>query len=106
MIMIPQINRIEANLIPLRLFTRRVTMTPPDCQSAPIIGAEVHLMTFSIMPRRSIVPLAGEALGARTSAFTLYATGTLFGLFCYSLVLDRLVKAIEEQAPPIDVVVH
>jgi hypothetical protein len=106
MIMIPQVNRIEANLIPLRLFSRRVTMMPPDYQSAPIIGAEVHLMMFSIMPRRSIVPLAGDVLHARASAFTLYATGTLFGLFCYSLALDRLVKAIEEQSPPIDVVVH
>jgi len=98
--MIPQVNRIEANLIPLRLFSQRVMMLPPDCQSAPSIGGEEHLMMFSITPRRSAVPLADEA------AFTLYATGTLFGLFCYSIALDRLVKAVEEQSPSIDAVVH
>ena len=104
--MIPQTNRIEANLIPLRLFSQRVMMMPPDCQSAPSIGGEEHLMMFSIMPRRSAVPLAGDAFSDRSSAFTLYATGTLFGLFRYSIALDRLVKAIEERSPPIDVVVH
>ncbi|AJD42948.1 hypothetical protein RGR602_CH03641 [Rhizobium gallicum bv. gallicum R602sp] len=69
---------------------------PPDYPSVPNLDPEAHLMRFSLMPRETISPLGGQALQSRTSAFTLYATGTRFGLLCYSLGLVRLVEDFEE----------
>ncbi len=100
------INRIERDLIPLKLFPWRISegwsMLPsyppqfdadaatmmPDAHSAPDTGSEAHLMTFSVMERRSTA-----------SATTLYVTGTLFDLFCYSVNLDRLVEDMEGWSP-------
>jgi hypothetical protein len=119
--MTQKITRIEINLVPLKLFCPRrledrkvpgYSPLPdddpvvPDCQSAPTIGSEAHLMTFSVMPRQSIAPFGGQASYARTSAFTLYVTGTLFDHFCFALQFDRLVKTIEERSPPVDVVLN
>ncbi|MDK1494715.1 hypothetical protein QN219_32910 [Sinorhizobium sp. 7-81] len=105
--MTQELNRIEIDLVPLQLFSRRISegwtmvpghplQMPPDYPSGPNNASEAHLMTFSVMPRETIVPRRGHALHARTSAFTLFVTGTLFGLSFYSLELVRLVEDFEE----------
>lgn len=105
--MTQELNRVEIDLVPLKLFSRRIsegwTMLPgnplqmlPDFQPRSNGESEAHLMTFSVMPRETRAPLGGLALHARTSAFTLYVTGTRFGLSCYSLGLFRLVEDFEE----------
>lgn len=102
-----ELNHIEIELVPLTLFSQRISegwttvpgypiQIPPDYPSGPNMDSEAHLMTFSVMPRETIAPLGGQALHARTSAFTLYVTGTRFGLSCYSLGLVRLVEDFEE----------
>ncbi|MBB3742017.1 hypothetical protein FHT80_001174 [Rhizobium sp. BK226] len=47
-------------------------------------------MMFSVMPFETIKSPWGQALHAQRSAFTLYVTGTQFGLLCYSVGLVRL----------------
>jgi hypothetical protein len=98
--MTQDLNRIE---IDLQRMSEGWTMPsgnpiqmPPDYPSVPNLDPEAHLMTFSVMPRETIAPFGGQALHARRSAFTLYATGTRFGLLCYSLGLVRLVEDFEE----------
>lgn len=102
-------NRIEIDLLPLQLFSRRIsegwTALPghplyvsPDYALRPNTHSEAHLMTFCVTPCEPIASRAGQVLHARTSAFTLYVTGTRFGLSWYSLELVRLVD--EELSPP------
>jgi hypothetical protein len=106
--MTQELNRIEIDLVPLKLFSQRISVgwtivpgcplpMPPDFQSGPPKSeSEAHLMTFSVMPPQTSAPIEGRALHARTSAFTLYVTGTRFGLSCYSLGLVRLVEDFED----------
>ncbi|WP_018235375.1 hypothetical protein [Ensifer sp. BR816] len=100
-------NSIEIDLLPLQLFSQRVSegwtalpghplYMPPAYAPRPNPHSEAHLMTFCVTPRE---PTAHHgAMPARTSAFTLYVTGTRFGLSWYSLELVRLVE--EEFSPP------
>ncbi|SCW74790.1 hypothetical protein SAMN02927900_04528 [Rhizobium mongolense subsp. loessense] len=98
--MTQELNRIE---IDLQRMSEGWTMPsgnpiqmPPDCPSVANLDPEAHLMTFSVIPRKTVAPVERQALQSRTSAFTLYATGTRFGLLCYSLGLVRLVEDFEE----------
>ncbi|NLS06554.1 hypothetical protein HGP14_24910 [Rhizobium sp. P32RR-XVIII] len=100
--MTQETNRIESQLIPLKLFPDRIsegwtTAPTPDAHSAPDSGSEAHLMAFSFNKGRSAAPLDDQAMQSRTSAATLYVTGSLFELFCYTVNLDRLVTAMGEQ---------
>jgi hypothetical protein len=93
--MTQEINRIDGELIPLKLFPRRIseswiTAPMPDAHLASDSGSEAHLMAFSFNEGRSTTPLEGQAT-------TLYVTGTLFDLFCYSVNLERLAMAMGEQ---------
>lgn len=103
--MTQELNRIEIDLVPLKLFSQRISEgwtivpgyplpMPPDFQSGAKSESEAHLMTFSVMPTSA--PIEGRALHARTSAFTHYVTGTRFGLSCCSLGLVRLVEDFED----------
>ncbi|APO76419.1 hypothetical protein AM571_CH03628 [Rhizobium etli 8C-3] len=101
--MTQDLNRIE---IDLQRMSEGWTMPsgnpiqmPPDYPAVPNLDPEAHLMTFSVMPRETILSLKGRALQSRASQFTLYVTGTRFGLLCYSLGLVRLVEAFEELCP-------
>ncbi|WP_245456130.1 MULTISPECIES: hypothetical protein [Rhizobium] len=104
-----ELNRIEIDLVPLTLFPSAYgkarpwvpgspLQMPPDGSSWPNTAFEAHLMMFSVMPRETITPSWGQALHAGRSAFTLYVTGTRFGLLCYSLGLVRLVEDFEDFA--------
>lgn len=108
--MTPELNRIEIDLLPLQLFSGRISegwttlpghplYMPPDYPPRPDTHSEAHLMTICVTPRDAIAPLGGKALHAQTTAFTLYVTGTLFGLSLYSLALLRLVEDFEELCP-------
>ncbi|TCN15048.1 hypothetical protein [Sinorhizobium americanum] len=103
-------NSIEIDLLPLQLFSERVSegwtalpghplYKPPDYAPRPNPHSEAHLMTFCVTPREPTEHHGGRAMRARTSAFTLYVTGTRFGLSWYSLELVRLVE--EELSPPV-----
>ncbi len=109
--MTQELSRIEIDLVPLDLFSERVSegwMIVPgnpvqissDYPSRPNSGSEEHLMAFSVMPRETMAPPGREVFHARRSAFTLYVTGTLFGLSLYSLELVRLVEDFDEFCPP------
>jgi hypothetical protein len=100
--MTQEVRRIDSELIPLKLFSHRtseggITAPMSDTHSVPDSRSEAHLMAFSFNQRHSRVPLEVQASQDRASATTLYVTGTLFELFCYSVTLDRLVMAMEEQ---------
>jgi hypothetical protein len=56
-------------------------------------GALFSAVFFRHLPELEILPPLGQ-----TIAQSLYIAAILFGLFCYSLELDRLAKAIEEPA--------
>lgn len=58
-------------------------------------------MMFSVMPRKTIECPRGQALHAWRSAFTLYVTGTQFGLFCYSAGLVRLLDDFGNLTPSV-----
>ncbi|PDT81458.1 hypothetical protein [Sinorhizobium sp. BJ1] len=105
--MTQELNRIEIDLAPLQLVSRRMSegrttvpsdplYMPSDYPSPPNAHAEAHLMTFSVTPREPIARLGTPALHLQTGAFTLYVTGTLFGLSFYSIELVRLVEGFEE----------
>jgi hypothetical protein len=107
-----ELNRIEIELVPLTLFPSAQgkgrswvpaspLQVPPDGSSWPNTVFEAHLMTFSTKPCETITPPWGEALHAWRSAFTLYVTGTRFGLWCYSLGLVRLVEDFENLCPSV-----
>ncbi|SEI20305.1 hypothetical protein SAMN05216228_105610 [Rhizobium tibeticum] len=103
-----ELNRIEIDLVPLTLIPSAYgkarpwvpgtpRQMPPDGSSSPNTAFEAHLMMFSVMPpRETITPPWGQALHAWRPAFTLYAIGTRFGLWCYSLGLVRLVQDFED----------
>jgi hypothetical protein len=55
-------------------------------------GALFSAIFFRHIPELDALPPFGEAV-----VKIVYVAGTLFGLFCYSLELDRLGKAIEER---------
>jgi hypothetical protein len=57
-------------------------------------GAFFSAIFFRHLPELGSLPPFGEALIRAVSIVAI-----LFGLFCYSLELDRLGKAIEEPAP-------
>jgi uncharacterized membrane protein YhhN len=57
-------------------------------------GAFFSAISFRHLPELGSLPPFGEALIRAVSIVAI-----LFGLFCYSLELDRLGKAIEEPAP-------
>ena len=57
-------------------------------------SALFSIIFFRHLPELDALPTFGQAV-----VKTLYIAGTLFGLFCYSLELDRLGKAIEERPP-------
>lgn len=108
--MTQELNRIEIDLVPLKLFSRRMSegpttvpsdplYMPSDYSSRPNAHSEAHLMTFCVTPRETTARLGRQAWHAPTSAFTLYVTGTLFGLSFYSLELVRLVDDFEELCP-------
>jgi hypothetical protein len=89
--MTQEVNRIDSELIPLKLFSHRMSegwITAPmsDTHSAPDSGSEAHLMAFSFNQRQ-----------CRASATTLYVTGTMLELLCYSISLERLVMTMGEQ---------
>jgi hypothetical protein len=54
-------------------------------------GALFSAIFFRHLPELDVFPPLGQAV-----VKTLYVAGVLFGLFCYSLELDRLGKAVEE----------
>lgn len=108
--MTPELNRIEIDLLPLQLLSRRISegwatlpghplYMPADYPQRPDTHSEAHLMTICVTPQNATAPLGGRPLHARTSAFTLYVTGTLFGLSLYSLELLRLVEDFDEPYP-------
>lgn len=109
--MTQELSRIEIDLVPLDLFSERVpegwmivpgnpVQISPDYPSRPNSGSEDQLMMFSVVPRETMAPLGRQVSHARQSAFTLYVTGTLFGLSLYSLELVRLVEDFDEFCPP------
>jgi len=109
--MTQELSRIEIDLVPLNLFSERVpegwTIVPgspvqisPDYPEQPNSGSVEHLMTFSVVPRETTATRGRQVSFARQSAFTLYVTGTLFGLSLYSLELVRLVEDFDEFCPP------
>lgn len=109
--MTQELSNIEIDLVPLNLFSERMpegwTIVPgspvqlsPDYPSRPNSGSEEHLMTFSVVPREAMTPFGRQVSHVRESAFTLYVTGTLFGLSLYSLELVRLVEDFDEFCPP------
>ena len=55
-------------------------------------GALFSAIFFRHLPELDVFPPLGQAV-----VKLLYVAGVLFGLFCYSLELDRLGKAIEDQ---------
>lgn len=55
-------------------------------------GAFFSAIFFRHLPELDIFPPLGQAV-----VKLLHVAGVLFGLFCYSLELDRLGKAIEDQ---------
>jgi hypothetical protein len=59
-------------------------------------GALFSAIFFRHLPELDALPTFGQA-----AVKTLYIAGILFGLFCYSLELDRLGKAIDERRPEI-----
>ncbi len=99
--MTDELHRIQIELVPLTLFPSTYgevgpsasgspLHTPPDISSSPTTDLEAHLMMFSVVPRETIKSPWGQALHAWRSAFTLYVTGSQFGLLCYSVELVRL----------------
>lgn len=111
-----ELNRIEIDLVPLTLFPSAYGKAwpwapgsplhmPPDGSSWPNTAFGAHLMMFSVMPCETITPPWGQALRAGRSAFTLFVTGTRFGLLCYSFGLFRLVEDFEDLCPSVSSVI-
>lgn len=105
-----ELNRIEIDLVPLTLFPSAYGKARPwlpgypiqiplDGSSSPNTAFGAHLMMFSVMRRETTTPVCGQAWHAGRSAFTLYVTGTLIDLWCYSLGLVRLVEDFEDFCP-------
>ncbi|MDQ0564315.1 hypothetical protein QO004_006133 [Rhizobium mesoamericanum] len=104
-----ELRRIQIELVPLTLFPSAYgeagpcapgspLYTPPDISSGPTTDREDHLMMFSVMPRETIKSSWGQPSHAWRSAFTLYVTGTQFGLLCYSVGLARLLHEFGDSA--------
>lgn len=108
--MTQDLNRIEIDLLPLQLFSRRISegwttlpghplYMPAEYPPGPDTHSEAHLMTICVTPPDAAASCAGKAFQIRPPAFTLYVTGTLFGLSLYSLELLRVVEDFEEPCP-------
>ncbi|TBC15073.1 hypothetical protein ELH40_09130 [Rhizobium ruizarguesonis] len=106
------LHRIQIELVPLTLFPSAYgeagpwapgspLHTPPDISSRPTTDLEAHLMMFSVMPRKTIECPWGQASHGWRSVFTLYVTGTQFGLFCYSAGLIRLLDDLGNLTPSV-----
>lgn len=115
--MTQELNRIEIDLLPLQLFSQRVSegwstlpshpfYMPTNYPARPDTHSEAHLMTICVTPRDAIAPRGRQALHARTTAFTLYVTDTLFSLSLYSLELLRLVEDEELYPSQYSLTIH
>ncbi|TAU67288.1 hypothetical protein ELI15_05255 [Rhizobium ruizarguesonis] len=106
------LHRIQIELVPLMLFPSAYgdagprapgspLHMPPDISSRPTTDLEAHLMMFSVMPRKTIECPWGQASHGWRSVFTLYVTGTQFGLFCYSAGLVHLLDDFGNLTPSV-----
>ncbi|RSB59313.1 hypothetical protein EFD55_32705 [Rhizobium pisi] len=107
-----ELHRIQIELVPLTLFPSAYGEAgpcapgsplhmPPDISSWPPMDLEAHLMMFSVMPFETIKFPWEQTLHAWKSAFTLYVTGTQFGLLCYSVGLVRLLDDFGDLRPSV-----
>jgi hypothetical protein len=83
-VMVPFHNRFLAHLV---LFASRVSFF--------FGGAFFSAVFFRHLPALEALPPLGQ-----TAVKAVYLAAVLFGLFCYSLELERLGKAIDGPSPP------